>query len=311
MVSNTWLQVSGPDTVVITNANNLTNYIQFDMDGEFVFRLIGDDGQIKVYQNVTNEVIEPTRVDIFASDSDAAELGPDTGEFTFTRTGDTNFDMAVFLATSGTASNGVDFVALTNVMVFPAGQDTVKWTLVPFLDHRIEGDETFTFTIISNIAYSIGNGDATITIHDSPYGAWSVQHFTLEQLTLPNLSSEGADFDHDGLVNFAEYAANRDPLTAETNWPVATTVDLYPDDNQYHITITYPRRLDPTDTGYAVYISNDLMNWQTGTNAVQELQAVDDGNGITQTVTARVAAPYTTQTNQFVDVRVWLRVTGP
>src|SRR5262249_25781673 len=127
MVSNTWLQVSGPDTVAITNANSLTNYVQFDMDGEFVFRLIGDDGQVKVFQDVTNEVIEPTRVDIFASDSDAAELGPDTGEFTFVRTGDTNFDMTVFLSPGGTASNGVDFITLSNVVVLPAGQDTVRW----------------------------------------------------------------------------------------------------------------------------------------------------------------------------------------
>src|SRR5205823_1199777 len=109
------------------------------------------------------------------------------------------------LASSGTASNGADFIALSNKVIFPAGSDTVKWLLVPFLDHRIEGDETFTFSIVSNLAYSIGNGQATITIHDSPYGAWSVQHFTIEELTFPLLSGEAADFDRDGLVNFAEY----------------------------------------------------------------------------------------------------------
>ncbi len=311
MLSNTWELISGPAPVTITNVNSLTNTIQFTMDGEYVFRLISDDGQVKVFQDVTNKVIEPTRVDIFASDSEAAELGPDTGEFTFTRDGDTNFEMTVYLAMSGTASNGADFITLSNTMVFPAGEDTTKWLLVPFLDHRIEGDETFTLSIASNIAYSIGNGEATITIHDSPYGVWSVQHFTLEQLTLPNISGEGADFDHDGLVNFAEYAADRDPITPETNSPVTTAIELDPSDGKNHIMITYPRRLEPTDTSYAVYVSNDLIHWQTGTNYVQELQATDDGNNLTETVKAEVVAPYTTDTNQFVNVRVWLRATGP
>jgi len=128
---------------------------------------------------------------------------------------------------------------------------------------------------------------------------------------LPNISGEGADFDHDGLVNFAEYAANRDPMTPETNSPVTTAIELDPSDGKNHIMITYPRRLEPTDTSYAVYASNDLIHWQTGTNYVQELQATDDGNNLTETVKAEVVAPYTTATNQFVNVRVWLRATGP
>ena len=108
----------------------------------------------------------------------------------------TNFqDLTI---TGGTASNGMDFIRLTNEITFAAGTDTVVVVLTPFLDHPIEGDETFTFTIVSNLAYTVGTASATVTIHDSPYGVWSIQHFTLEELTDPTVSGEAADFDLNG-----------------------------------------------------------------------------------------------------------------
>ncbi len=126
---------SGPATVTLTNAASLTNTIQFSQSGDYVFRLISADGQVKVFDDVALTVIEPTRIDVFASDSEAAELGPDTGQFTFTRTGASN-ELTVFLALSGTASNGVDFVGLTNVITFPTGTDTVAVVVTPYLDDR-------------------------------------------------------------------------------------------------------------------------------------------------------------------------------
>jgi hypothetical protein len=237
-------------------------------------------------------------------------LGPDMGEFILTRDSDTNA-LTVFLAISGTASNSVDFISLTNVTTFPIGTNALLFSIIPFLDHRIEGDENLTLTIVSNQAYSIGSSEATITMHDSPYGVWSVQRFTLEELTDPQLSSEGADFDHDKWVNFVEYTMNRDPKTLETNSPMLVAIELDPSDGQNHITVTYPRRLSPSDAAYAVYVSHSLPTWNTGTNYVQELQVVDDGNGLTETVKAQVVAPYTAFTNHFINLRVWLQTTGP
>jgi hypothetical protein len=75
--------------------------------------------------------------------------------------------------------------------------------------------------------------------------------------------------------------------------------------------LTYPRRIEPTDVSYAVAVSSDLVTWQTGTNYVTELQATPDGNNLTETVTARLVAPFSTSTNQFITVRVWLRATRP
>ncbi len=311
LLTTTWLLVEGPGNVTFTNANALTNSVGFEAVGEYVFRLIADDGQVKTYDDLVVTVIEPTRVDIFTWDPDAAELGPDTGMFSLSRSGDDTVDLPVFLVMGGFASNGVDFIEITNVYVFPAGTSFLEVVITPFLDDRTEGDEPFTLTVVSNASYSIGNPEASVTIHDSPYGAWTVGHFTLEELTDPTLSGAGADFDGDSLVNFAEYAANRDPRTPETNPPVVMTIETDPADGNPYLTIQYPRRLEPTDTTYEVHVSNDLSIWQTGTNYVQELQATDDGNGLTETVKARLTAPFSTATNQFVTVKVWLRVTKP
>jgi hypothetical protein len=308
-----WNQVSGPLPVSIPDPGALTNSVSFTQSGDYVFRLVADDGQVKVYEDLPVTVVEPTQVSVVATDGDAAEFGPDTGELQFMRVGDLGVPITLFFTLGGTAANGVDFVYLnlTNSVIFPVGVDSITYPITPFLDHRTEGDETIVITLVSNVLYTFTTADATVTIHDSPYGEWNIDNFTLEELTDPLLSGEIADYDHDGLVNFAEYAANRDPRVAETNKPPQTALELDPGDGKYHITLTYQRRLAPTDVAYAAVVSTNIFNWQTGTNLVQEISAIPDGNDLTETVKARVVAPWPTNVNQFVTIRVWLLSTGP
>ncbi len=120
------------------------------------------------------------------------------------------------------------------------------------------------------------------------------------------------DFDHDHLVNFVEYAANRDPKLSETNSPLVTAIEADAADGTNHITLTYLRRLPPTDTSYEVIVSDDLVNWNSGTNYVKEIQVTDDGNALTETVKAQLIAPWPNATkSQFLTVRVRLLSTGP
>ncbi len=313
-ISITWTQTVGPVTMTLTNASALTNVLEFTQSGDYVFRLIADDGQVKVYADLPVTVVEPTQVSVTATDGDAAELGPDTGEITFSREGDVNFDLTVYLTISGTASNGADFVhiPLVDAVVLPAGTQSVAYVITPFLDHRTEGDETYVCTIVSNVAYTVTSGEATVTIHDSPYGMWNIEHFTLEELTDPLLSGEEVDFDFDHLLNFAEYAANRDPKLSETNSPLQTAIELDSTNGVSHITLTYPRRLPPTDAAYEVVVSDDLVTWNSGTNFVTEMLVTDDGNNTTETVKAQLVAPWPNPTrSQFLTVRVRLLATGP
>ena len=305
-VTTTWSYL-GTNDFTIPAPNDLTNTFVFNQPGDYQFQLTADDGQAATFALVTVSVILPTEVDVYASIPDAYELGPVNGEFTLTRNGDTN-DLTVFLMFSGTASNGVDYAQLPTQITFPAGTDTLTLAVSPFLDYEIEGDESAILTLQTNVAYSIGSGqgEATVTVHDSPYGLWSITNFTLQELTHPEFSGPGADFNHDGVVNFAEYALNRDPKATnpppEFGWAFETDTNS----GLQHLTITYTRRLPPRDVQYGVFVSTDLKSWYSDTNWVQEFYTSPDTNGITETVKSRALMPYPNRTNLFMNLRVWL-----
>jgi hypothetical protein len=310
-LSNGWSKFSGASPITFTNSSSLSNTLTFTLTGRHVLRLISYDSWIKMFDEVTITVIEPTHVEITATDNEAAELGPDPGEFTFTRVGTTNVDLTLFLNISGTASNATDFTSISNTITFPAGQSTLTLPIIPYLDHRIEGDETLTLSILSNLSYTVDTAIATITIHDSPYGVWSVQRFTLEELTDPTLSGEDADFDNDGIPNFVEYCLNLNPRVKETNAPVIFTVETNAVDGLTHLTMNYHRRLLPTDASNSVIYANNILDWKFGTNYIRELSITDDGNNLTETVKAQAIQPLTISTNHFMTLRLWLPATKP
>lgn len=303
-VTTTWSYL-GTNAVTIPDPSSLTNTLVLSAAGDYVFQLTADDGQAATFALVTVTVILPTQVNISASISDAYELGPVNGQFTLTRNGDTN-DLTVYLTVSSTASNGVDYAEITNQVTFPAGTDTVTVAVAPFLDYEIEGDVFITLAVMTNAAYSVGNGAATVVIHDSPYGLWSIANFTLQELTHPELSGAGADFNHDGVVNFAEYALNRDPKATNPPPPFGWGFETDTNDGLKHLTLTYTRRLPPRDVQYGVFVSTDLKNWNTGTNWVEEFLRSPDTNGITETVKSRALMPFPSRTNLFMNLRVWL-----
>jgi len=305
VVTNFWTYL-GTNDIAITGPANLTNTFVFTDSGDYVFRLAAFDGELTSFADVTVTVLEPIIVDVYTSDGDAYELGPDPGEFTFVRSDDTN-QLTVYFAVSGTASNGVDYVALTNAVTFAAGSDTTTLPLMPILDDHIEGDESVIVTVLTNLAYTVGNPQAAVTIHDSPYGLWSIQHFTLEQLTNPKLSGATADFDHDGIQNFAEYAFNLDPTVMDAAPPYQWGLETNTNDNRLYFTLTYIRRLPPRDVEYGVYVSTNLLDWNTGTNFVEEFMATNNPDGITETVKARALMPYPGPTSLFMTIRVWLQ----
>ena len=124
-------------------------------------------------------------VTITATDAYASEPVPllpavDAGTFTLHRTGDTNADMLVLCALGGTASNGVDYVAIPEAIVIPAGRAEVAVAVVPLADNLVEGRETVTMTVLpvactavgsqptNCYALGISNASATVFINDSP-----------------------------------------------------------------------------------------------------------------------------------------------
>ena len=304
LVVTEWLYL-GTNNVEIPDSGSLTNTLVFSIPGDYHFRLTANDGQITTFSDVTVTVLEPTQVSITADISQAADMGPVLGEYTVMRTGDTN-ELTVYLGFSGTASNGVNYVTITNAITFPAGSNSLVIPLTPTLDYNIKGDQTALATVLTNIAYTVVGGPATITIKDSPYGYWSIANFSLEELTFPKISGAGADFDHDGLVNFVEYAFNQDPRNPGPNPAFQYGFEVNTNDGLAHFTLTYTRLLPPRVVAYGVFVSSDLLTWNTGTNVVQELYATNNGDGLTETVKAQVLAPVSRTNNFFTTIRVWL-----
>ena len=112
-------------------------------------------------------------VTIYATDPLASESG-DTGTFTLYRNGNTNNTLSVFYTIGGTASNGVDYARIPNIVSIPAGISSAQITVSPMGDPLVQGDETVILhlaisPLMSPIQgnYVIGKPDtATVVIKD-------------------------------------------------------------------------------------------------------------------------------------------------
>jgi hypothetical protein len=122
-------------------------------------------------------------VTVVATDPDAAESGSLTvvypGRFTFHRTGNLENPLSVPIAVGGTAINGVDYVRVTNRVVFPAGASEARLDVFPISDELIEGTETVTVLLPTPMCaqvappppgcYEVGSpSEATVFIADFP-----------------------------------------------------------------------------------------------------------------------------------------------
>jgi hypothetical protein len=118
-----------------------------------------------------DDVALPT-VSISASDPSAAEVGPDSGILTITRSGSTAAALIVHYSVSGTATGGSDYAALAGTVTIPAGQTSATLTVTPVDDAVVEGNETVIVTVSADPAYTIGaSASATIAIADNDPGA--------------------------------------------------------------------------------------------------------------------------------------------
>ena len=108
-------------------------------------------------------------VSLTATDTAASETGPDSGEFTVTRSGGNLATILdVFFTIDGTAINNRDYQNIGGGVRFPANETSVTVAITPFPDNVVEGAETVTLTLNANAAYTIGPpASGTVTIADN------------------------------------------------------------------------------------------------------------------------------------------------
>jgi hypothetical protein len=115
-------------------------------------------------------------VTVNATDAAASETGPDTGTFTFSRTGSTASALTVTYSVNGTATSVSDYSALSGSISILAGQASATVLVTPVNDPAFEGDETVRVTITPNAAYAVGSpNNATVTIADNDVPQVTVQ----------------------------------------------------------------------------------------------------------------------------------------
>jgi autotransporter-associated beta strand protein len=150
-----WRLASGPAPPGFADATQAVTTVNCTAPGPHTFRLVADDGAVRTFAEVSLDAETIDLIGVTATDANAAETGPDTATFTFTREGSMSGDLTVPITVSGTATPGDDYAAFPESIVIPDGEETVTLTLTPIADNLPEGPET--------VIVSIGFGDFTIT----------------------------------------------------------------------------------------------------------------------------------------------------
>ena len=129
--------LEGDESVIIS----ITNSLNYD---------VGTPGSATL---VIRDNEKPT-VTILTTVDNVSEQGDVPGQFTLTRTGSSG-DLTVYLAVSGTANSGVDYVPLDNPVTIPDGSSSVTIDVIPFHDLILEPTETVMLTVQANTNYNV------------------------------------------------------------------------------------------------------------------------------------------------------------
>ncbi|MCF6776595.1 hypothetical protein L3V83_08430, partial [Thiotrichales bacterium 19X7-9] len=155
--------IEGAETVIIT-LNSVDNALfSIDTNNDHATVTIAD-----------NDALVGT-VFITAIDPLAAEAGPNPGQFVVDlgAINSTGNDITIFYDISGSATEGVDYNALSGNVVIADGAQTAVIDINVIDDALVEGLEAVTITLIStdNPAVSIdtSNDDATVVISDNDF----------------------------------------------------------------------------------------------------------------------------------------------
>jgi len=106
-------------------------------------------------------------VALSVSDPEALEAGSNAAVFAVGRTDVFTNDLRVYYTVTGTATPGVDYVALSGSVVISNGWTNAVIPVVPVADEEQEGRETVVLTLLPNTEYGLGTAtQALVFISD-------------------------------------------------------------------------------------------------------------------------------------------------
>jgi hypothetical protein len=145
------------------------NDLEVETNETVIVTILPDAAYNGAGDNTTITIVDddPITVTILATDDTGREAGASSGTFTVTRQGSLEANLVVNYNLSGTASNAVDFTALSGSVTIPAGRAAAAITVTPVNDTALEGEETVIASLTSSPVYNVGNpGSATIILVD-------------------------------------------------------------------------------------------------------------------------------------------------
>ncbi|MDJ1184094.1 S8 family serine peptidase [Roseofilum casamattae] len=154
------------DSLIYIERNGVAGFTNDDIA---LMTLVGVNPNSLSSANFIGAATAQPTVTISTTDGVAAEnSGSNTATFTVTRTGNTAAALTVNYTTSGTATNGTDYQALSGTVTIPAGQTTATIIVTPNDDVVQEAQENVTLTLNNSAAYLVGSPNiATATIYDN------------------------------------------------------------------------------------------------------------------------------------------------
>jgi hypothetical protein len=238
----------------------------------------------------------PPAVEIVASDAVACEFPTNTARFSVVRNNDPNLlAMPVTYTISGTASNGVDYAALSGTVTIPAGVLATNIIVTPLGDSLATNQVTVTLSLVPSTNYTLTSvSNATATILDWPINIWRRANFTSAELADPTISGDLAEPAHDGLANLLKYALGLAPK-------VPAFAPLAPALGAGKFAVSYTKSLTAIDVSLDLEWSSDLVTWQSGPAYFQQLSAVDQG--AVELITMQGTAPVSATSQGFVRLR--------
>jgi|GEM_PF-6050298 len=146
-----------------------------------------------------------------------------------------------------------------------------------------------------------GNGFAEIVTGVTTFADWQALHFGAT--TDPAIIGDNADPDSDGLANLLEYALGLDPLGASRVGLPGISVQTA-DNGMAYLTMVFTSPATLTDIVLQPQVSEDLVNWRSGTgNIVTVSDTATDG---LRTMVVRDATPVSSGPRRFMHLQVQL-----
>jgi hypothetical protein len=188
-----------------------------------VMMLTGFTGRILAWPNIPANV---SFVTVQPTDPLATEPDGNSGNFTLSRTGDTNASLTIPFSIGGTASNGVDYAVVPLTVTFAAGQTSTNIAVAPVNEPSATGYKTVVLSLPRHSTnFFVGSLDRAVVyiVYDYTNVPPSVRIVTPTNaasfLSLPNIELAANTSDSNDWVTAVEFLANGAEIGMVTNNP--------------------------------------------------------------------------------------------